>query len=247
VNPPQNVDNIVDDSADSSDLDESEDSDYKSEDESESESNDKSSSESDDDSSDYNGDLGANDNPGPTQDDAGSNGNENENENENDNDDNNGDDESEPPPRTPDQHAINRQIADKYGARNAAYNLRLRRPRDFGHLHTMLESVMLLQYNMKKGIKLFGKDGVDAVMSELSQLDERKVLEPKDARDLSRDEKRAALEYLMFLKKKRCGRIKGCGCADGRKQWSYINKEDASSPTVSIEALLLSCVIDAME
>lgn len=51
----------------------------------------------------------------------------------------------------------------------------------------------------------------------------------------------------MFLKKKRSGRIKGRGCADGRKQRAYTNKEDASSPTVAIEALMLSCVIDAKE
>jgi hypothetical protein len=64
---------------------------------------------------------------------------------------------------------------------------------------------------------------------------------------LSREDKKAALHYLMFLKKKRCGRIKGRGCADGRKQRSYINKEDASAPTVAIEALMLSCAIDAKE
>lgn len=51
----------------------------------------------------------------------------------------------------------------------------------------------------------------------------------------------------MFLKQKRCGRIKGRGCADGRPQREFITKEDSSSPTVAIESLLLSCVIDAME
>jgi Reverse transcriptase (RNA-dependent DNA polymerase) len=51
----------------------------------------------------------------------------------------------------------------------------------------------------------------------------------------------------MFLKKKRCGKIKGRGFADGRKQREYLSKEDVSSPTVSIEAVLLSCVIDAEE
>ena len=40
---------------------------------------------------------------------------------------------------------------------------------------------------------------------------------------------------------------KGRGCADGRKQRAYTNKEEASSPTVAIESVLLSCVIDAME
>ena len=56
-----------------------------------------------------------------------------------------------------------------------------------------------------------------------------------------------ALHYLMFLTKKRCGRIKGRGCADGRKQRAHMSKEDSSSPTVAIEALMLSCVIDAKE
>ena len=48
-------------------------------------------------------------------------------------------------------------------------------------------------------------------------------------------------------KTKRNGVIKGRGCADGRKQRAYTDKEKASSPTVAIESVLLSCVIDAME
>jgi hypothetical protein len=55
------------------------------------------------------------------------------------------------------------------------------------------------------------------------------------------------LHYLMFLTKKRSGRIKGRGCADGRKQRLHTAKGDASSPTVAIEAVMLSCVIDAKE
>eukprot|EP00957_Ditylum_brightwellii_P187874 14304964-Ditylum_brightwellii.AAC.1 len=50
----------------------------------------------------------------------------------------------------------------------------------------------------------------------------------------------------MFLTKKRCGRIKGRGCADCRKQRVYTPKDDMSAPTVATEALLLSCVIDTM-
>ena len=41
--------------------------------------------------------------------------------------------------------------------------------------------------------------------------------------------------------------IKGRGCADGRKQQERVSKEDTSSPTVSTEGLMLSCMIDAME
>jgi hypothetical protein len=35
--------------------------------------------------------------------------------------------------------------------------------------------------------------------------------------------------------------------AGGNKQRDYISKEDASSPTIATEAVLLSCIIDAEE
>jgi Reverse transcriptase (RNA-dependent DNA polymerase) len=83
--------------------------------------------------------------------------------------------------------------------------------------------------------------GIDAVLSELGQLHDREVMIPVMADSL--DPK----AYLMFLKKKRCGKIKGRGCADGCKQRLYTTKQDASSPTVSIESLMISCIIDAKE
>jgi transcription elongation factor Elf1 len=51
----------------------------------------------------------------------------------------------------------------------------------------------------------------------------------------------------MFLKEKRCGTIKGRGCADGRKQRLYKTKEETSLPTVKNKALFLSCIIKAVE
>ena len=51
----------------------------------------------------------------------------------------------------------------------------------------------------------------------------------------------------MFLKQKQCGRIKGRGCADSRKQCVWTTKQDATSATVSTEAVLLTSVIDAKE
>ena len=56
------------------------------------------------------------------------------------------------------------------------------------------------------------------------------------------------MAYLMFLRLKSDEvTIKGRGCADGRKNWYWIPKEDASSPIVSTEGLMLSCMIGAME
>eukprot|EP00934_Nitzschia_sp_Nitz4_P008823 Nitzschia sp. Nitz4//scaffold544_size3429//46//666//NITZ4_009268-RA/size3429-processed-gene-0.4-mRNA-1//-1//CDS//3329554276//8813//frame0 len=50
-----------------------------------------------------------------------------------------------------------------------------------------------------------------------------------------------------FLKRKRCGKVKARGCADGRPQRAYIQKEDAASPTVSNEAVFITAVIDGAE
>jgi hypothetical protein len=51
----------------------------------------------------------------------------------------------------------------------------------------------------------------------------------------------------MFLKQKRDGKIKGITVDGSNKQWDYISKEDASSPTVATESVLVSCIIDAEE
>ena len=51
----------------------------------------------------------------------------------------------------------------------------------------------------------------------------------------------------MFLKEKHDGSIKARGCADVRSQCAYTNKLDTSSPTVSLEAMLLTCVTDVKE
>ena len=58
--------------------------------------------------------------------------------------------------------------------------------------------------------------------------------------------KQIALGYLMFLKRKRNGKMKARGCADGRPQREYISKEELSLPTVSIYTLFGSCVIDSL-
>jgi hypothetical protein len=60
----------------------------------------------------------------------------------------------------------------------------------------------LSQYGLNKGQKLFGQDGIDAVIKELKQLHDRKVMEQEIPDRLStKDKQCAALHHLMFLKK----------------------------------------------
>ena len=51
----------------------------------------------------------------------------------------------------------------------------------------------------------------------------------------------------MLVKEKRDGTVKGRGCCDGSGQRGFISEFDATSPTVSTEALAISCAIDAHE
>jgi hypothetical protein len=81
----------------------------------------------------------------------------------------------------------------------------------------ILQSIIMTQYNLKQGIRKFGDEGKQAVLTELRQLYNRDVMEPVSKYDLTPTERKGALRYLMFLKEKRCGLIKGRGCADGRK------------------------------
>ena len=111
------------------------------------------------------------------------------------------------------------------------------------------ESICLLteQMTAKKGLKRFREAGAKAIMNELEQIVYRRVMHGKHAHELTREDKKAALRYLMFLKQKRCGKIKARGCADGRKQRLYKTKEETTSPTVSIESMILTCMVDAYE
>ena len=68
---------------------------------------------------------------------------------------------------------------------------------------------------MKKGLQIFGKEGADAIQKEMEQLHIMGVLIPQHKSSMTPQERKRVLQYLMFLKRKRCGRIKGRGCADG--------------------------------
>jgi hypothetical protein len=138
-----------------------------------------------------------------------------------------------------------------YGERTGLHNLRNRKPRDFSHLFAnhaeVVEPLVTAQMNMRQGLKAFGESGVAAVRKEMQQLHDRKVMKAVTSKELTPQQKKDALAYLMFLKRKRCGTVKGRGCADGRKQRAYTAKEDAASPTIATEAIFLTAVIDAHE
>jgi hypothetical protein len=106
---------------------------------------------------------------------------------------------------------------------------------------------IMTQLSLKSGLKQWGDKAYAAVTSEMKQLHFRNTFRPKDWSKLSKTRRQTVLESHMFLKEKRDGSLKGRTVAGGNKQRDYISKEDASSQTVTTEAVLLSCIIDAEE
>jgi hypothetical protein len=52
-----------------------------------------------------------------------------------------------------------------------------------------LEAIALTQYTVKRELKEFGDDGIDALRKEVGQLHTRKVAKPVDGNELTRAEK----------------------------------------------------------
>ena len=108
-------------------------------------------------------------------------------------------------------------------------------------------AVIMTQLSLKMGLKKWKDKGRSAAKSEMKQLHIRDTFIPKHYKDLDVVQRKLILECHMFLKEKKNGYIKERTVAGGNKQRDFISKEDSSSPTVSTEAVLISCIIDAEE
>ena len=81
----------------------------------------------------------------------------------------------------------------------------------------------------------------------MKQFDDMDTQVPIMPSELSDKDKEKALKYLMFLKEKRCGTVKGRGCADCCPQRIYTGKDEFSSKTVSIESVMITSIVDALQ
>jgi hypothetical protein len=111
----------------------------------------------------------------------------------------------------------------------------------------MLGVIMAQQYSIQKGIKLFGDEGRKSVSKELQQLRDMHTYEPVHAHELTREQRLEALSSLMFMTQKRCRKVKSRACVNGSKQREWIKKEDAASPTVMTDSVMLTSLIEAHE
>jgi hypothetical protein len=79
----------------------------------------------------------------------------------------------------------------------------------------------------------------------MQQLHLREAFEPSNISELSTEDKKKTLNSIIFITEKRNGEIKARTVANGSTQHAYINKENAASPTVMIESVLLMATIEA--
>lgn len=103
------------------------------------------------------------------------------------------------------------------------------------------------QVLVREGIKRHSQKAIEAVLAKFIQLYDRQVFRPVMPNELSTEKKRAALNLMSMVKEKRNGKVIGHACADGHKQRLYINKDGVSSPTVQLESLMLTLLVDAHE
>jgi hypothetical protein len=113
--------------------------------------------------------------------------------------------------------------------------------------NTAVGMVFKNQMGAKAGVKRYGEEVIQATIAECKQLDDKKAFKPHNRKDLTKLERKRALRVIILVKEKRCGKIKGRTVADGREQRDHIERVDATSPTVSIKALMISIAIDTKE
>ena len=114
-------------------------------------------------------------------------------------------------------------------------------------INTYDEVTFAQQYLLHEGLRRFGTKGRDAVKKEVKQLHDRLCFKPIDVSTLTKEEKRKAQVALIFLTEKRDGTIKAREVYNGKPTREWLSREDAASPTASLESLILLGVIDVKE
>ena len=115
------------------------------------------------------------------------------------------------------------------------------------NLYSKAVDYMFNQMSATQGIKMFQERAVAALIKEYKQLNDLCVLGVVDYDSLTTEQKAQALRAINLIKEKRDGKIKGRCCSDGSGQRKFVPREEASSPTISVESLIALVTIFAFE
>ena len=106
---------------------------------------------------------------------------------------------------------------------------------------------LMVQYNLKPGLRKFLSRGKTAAVKELTQLNIMDRWTPMETSKLSQEQHMCALLPFLFLTEKQTGDVKRRACINGLPQWAYIPKENSVSLTVSTESTFITATIAANE
>jgi len=104
--------------------------------------------------------------------------------------------------------------------------------------------IMLTHLNIKDGVKAYCSKRDETILKAVKQIHSQQAIKPCNRHQISHDDRRKALQYLMFLNEKRQDNKSKGMRRQGPKEYTQA-EECTSSPTISIEAFMLSCAIDA--
>jgi hypothetical protein len=107
--------------------------------------------------------------------------------------------------------------------------------------------MVMAQVSMKAALKKWGKATEQAITIKIKQLHWCNLYKPMHWHESTQAQKEHIPESHIFVEEKQDGKIKARKVVGGNKQQDYITKENVSSPTVSAEAVMLTCVINALE
>ncbi len=116
----------------------------------------------------------------------------------------------------------------------------------YKYLSKVLAMVMT-ELSLKAALKQWGKDAKVAVEAEAKQLHWRTSFKPVHWKEVDKEKQKQILKLHVFVKKKHSGQIKARKVAGGNKQRDFISKENASSPTVATELVLLTYLVNVQE
>lgn len=132
---------------------------------------------------------------------------------------------------------------DGTGERTGRYDFRPRKPRNWNDIFACAMTTMSVSTALRED----EAGALESMLKEMRQLHDKGVFHPVQYEELTYEQRRKILRTLMFVKRKRDGTLKARACVDGRKQRAFDLETDPSSPTVSLEALMMSLAIDAAE
>jgi hypothetical protein len=103
------------------------------------------------------------------------------------------------------------------------------------------------QYILQKGLKVFGKQGHQALKKEIDQLHKRTCFAPLKVKDMKPSKRKKAQMALMFLTEKRDKSVKGRMVYNRKPTREWLLRKDAASPTAALESIMITGVIKAKE